>query len=49
MPIDKRRESRVIAVIFADVVEDSAGAGGRLKPALEQINQLFAPAIAGPL
>jgi hypothetical protein len=48
MPIEKRRESKVIAVIFADVVEDVAGAGGRLKPALEKINQLFAPAVAEP-
>ncbi len=49
MPIDKRRESRVIAVIVADVVE-SAGPddSGRLRPALERINQLFAPAVAEP-
>ncbi len=48
MPIDKRRESRVIAAILADVVEEAAGAGGLLKPALERINHLFAPAVAEP-
>ena len=48
MPIDKRRESKLIAVICADV----SGAGdadvGRLRPALERLNQLFAPAVAEP-
>ena len=49
MPIDKRRESKLIAAIYADV----SGAGdadveGRLRPALERLNQLFAPAVAEP-
>jgi hypothetical protein len=49
MPIDKRRESRLIAVIYADV--SGAGAaevGGRLRPALARLNHLFAPAVAEP-
>jgi hypothetical protein len=49
MPIDKRRESKLIAVIYADV--SGAGAGGadrRLKAALERLNHLFAPAVAEP-
>jgi hypothetical protein len=49
MPIDKRRESKLIAVIYADVSgageEDTAG---RLRPALERLNQIFAPAVAEP-
>ena len=49
MPIDKRRESKLIAVIYAYV----SGAGDahvdrRLRPALERLNQLFAPAVAEP-
>ena len=49
MPIDKRRESKLIAVLDADV----SGAGDadvdrRLRPALERLNQLFAPAVAEP-
>ncbi len=49
MPIDKRRESRVIAVIFADVGDASAETqDGRLRQALERLNQLFAPAVAEP-
>jgi hypothetical protein len=49
MPIDKRRESRVIAVIFADVPDASGEMTGRsLRQALERINQLFAPAVAEP-
>ncbi len=49
MPIDKRRESRIIAVIFAQV----SGASGErhaqlVRQALERANQLFAPAVAEP-
>jgi hypothetical protein len=47
MPIDKRRESKLIAVIYADV--SGAGdedVGRRLQPAVERLNQLFAPAVA---
>ena len=49
MPIDKRRESKLIAVIYADV-SGAGGAdhGGRLRPALERLNRLFAPAVAEP-
>jgi hypothetical protein len=49
MPIDKRRESRLMAVIFADVVgarDDEARRS--VRDALERANQLFAPAIAEP-
>jgi hypothetical protein len=49
MPISKRRESRVIAVIFADVVGDGGQAGNaRIRPSLERVNHLFAPAVAEP-
>jgi hypothetical protein len=49
MPIDKRREPKVIAVVFADVI----GAGGEpdrtgLRRALERANQIFLPAITEP-
>jgi hypothetical protein len=51
MPLDKRRDSKMIAVVFADVVDD-AGDAGRLRvvlrAALERINQLFQPALAEP-
>jgi hypothetical protein len=50
MPIEKRRESRVIAVIFADVVGgQDAATQELLRRALEHVNQLFAPAVAEPL
>ncbi len=50
MPIDKRRETKVIAVVFADVL----GSGGdrddaKLRRALERVNHIFLPAIAEPL
>ena len=51
MPIDKRRDSKLIAVIFADVI---AGGGepqalrASLRAALDRINHLFAPAVAEP-
>ena len=49
MPIDKRRESRLIAVVFADVLDaDVAAQRERLRPALARINHLFAPAVAEP-
>jgi hypothetical protein len=49
MPIDKRRESKLIAVIYADVSGGGeADAGRRLRPALERLNQIFAPAVAEP-
>ena len=50
MPIDKRRESRVIAVIFADALDDGDPDALRasLRAALERVNQVFAPAVAEP-
>ncbi len=49
MPIDKRRESKLIAVIYADVSGDGeTDVAGRLRPALERLNQIFAPAVAEP-
>ena len=49
MPIDKRRESKLIAVVYAEVSgAGDADVGRRLRPALERLNQLFAPAVAEP-
>lgn len=49
MPIDKRRESRLIAVVFTDVLgADDAARRERLRPALDRVNHLFAPAVAEP-
>ena len=49
MPIDKRRESRLIAVVFADVLSvDDAARSQLLRPALDRVNHLFAPALAEP-
>ncbi len=50
MPIDKRRESRVIAVIFADALDDGDPDELRagLRAALKRVNQVFAPAVAEP-
>ncbi len=48
MPIDRRRETKVIAVVFADVLEGGAADHEKLRGALERINQLFHPAIAEP-
>ena len=48
MPIDKRRETRVIAVVFADVVGAGAAEREKLRGVLERVNQLFRPAIAEP-
>jgi hypothetical protein len=51
MPIDKRRDNRLIAVIFADVVvggDDPQALRPVLRAALERINHLFAPAVAEP-
>jgi len=47
MPIDRRRESKVIAVIFADVAGDTVDPA-RLRPALDRLNKVFAPAVAEP-
>jgi hypothetical protein len=49
MPIDKRRESRLIAVIYGDVSGGGAAdAGRRLPPSLRHLNDVFAPALAEP-
>jgi hypothetical protein len=49
MPFDKRRESRVIAVIEADVVCDGRGEEeSSLRVALERVNRLYFSALAEP-
>lgn len=49
MPIDKRREIRLIAVVNADVVgADDESRRECLRPALDRLNHLFAPAVAEP-
>jgi hypothetical protein len=48
MPIDKRRDTKVIAVVFAEVVDAGAADQDKLRAALERLNQLFRPAIAEP-
>jgi hypothetical protein len=50
MPIDRRRETKVIAVVFADV----SGAGDpadreSVRRSLRRVNRLFQPALAEPL
>ena len=48
MPIDKRRETKVIAVVFAEVVDAGAADREKLRGALDRVNELFLPAIAEP-
>jgi hypothetical protein len=48
MPIDKRRETKVIAVVFAEAVGAGAADREMLRGALGRVNQLFKPAIAEP-
>jgi hypothetical protein len=48
MPMDKRRETKVIAVVFADLHEVGAADREKVRGALERVNQLFLPAIAEP-
>jgi len=49
MPIDKRRESKVIAVIDADVaVDDGACDVSTLRPVLERVNRLLHHSLAEP-
>lgn len=48
MPIDKRRETKVIAVVFADLHEVGAAERDKVRGALERVNRLFLPAIAEP-
>ena len=45
MPIDKRRETKVIAVVFAEVVDAGAADREKLRGALDRVNELFLPAI----
>lgn len=49
MPIDKRRDSKLIAVIVADIVGgdgDTQESRDSVRPVLERINRLFFPALA---
>jgi hypothetical protein len=48
MPIEKLRETKVIAVVFADVPGASAADRDKLRGALERANQVFRPAMAEP-
>jgi hypothetical protein len=48
MPIDKRRETKVIAVVFADAPGAGAADRDKLRGALERVNQVFLPAVAEP-
>lgn len=48
MPIDKRRETKVISVVVADVMDAGPADRERVRRALERVNQLFRPAIAEP-
>lgn len=51
MPLERRRDSRVIAVLFGYLIgseADSAEAGRRLGAALERVNRIFAPAVGEP-
>jgi hypothetical protein len=48
MPIDKRRETKVIAVVYAEVVGAGTRDAEKLRGALGRVNQLFRPAMAEP-
>jgi hypothetical protein len=48
MPIDKRRETKVIAVVVAEVMGAGAADEEKVRRALERVNHLFRPAIAEP-
>ena len=48
MPIDRRRETKVIAVVFADVPGAGAADRDKLRGALDRVNHVFLPAIAEP-
>jgi len=53
MPLTRRRDIRVIAVVLADLPAPSRTAGGgpdviAVRPALERLNRLFEPALAEP-
>ena len=48
MPIDKRRETKVIAVVVADVMGADPADRAHIRATLERVNVLFRPAIAEP-
>ncbi len=48
MPIDRRRETKVIAVVVAHIPDADATDRDRVRGALERVNQVFRPAIAEP-
>lgn len=48
MPIDKRRETKVIAAVYAEVVDAGAADREKLRGALERVNHIFKPALAEP-
>ena len=51
MPLERRRDSNIIAVLFGYLVGPGSGspeAGPRLNAALERVNRLFAPALGEP-
>jgi hypothetical protein len=53
MPLDKRRDIKVIAVVFGDLLGPASGAGdgpdvAAVRAALDRVNRLFEPAVAEP-
>jgi hypothetical protein len=53
MPIDRRRDPKIIAVLFADVIGPIEAAAGEpfaatLRAAADRLNDVFAPALAEP-
>jgi len=51
MPLERRRDTRTIAVLFGYLLRPGAqepDAGRRLEAALERVNRLFAPALGEP-
>jgi hypothetical protein len=51
MPLERRRDANVIAVLFGHLIGPEAGsaeAGRRLVAALDRVNELFAPALGEP-
>jgi hypothetical protein len=48
MPIDRRRETKVIAVVAAEVMGAGPADREKVRHALERVNRLFRPAVAEP-
>jgi len=51
MPLERRRDTNVIAVLFGHLLDgeaEAAAGGRRLGLAVERVNHLFAPAVAEP-